>query len=392
MSTVRIIAKVRAMSEEEVLARVPARILRDIKREDPRPQLRAFVVAHEGTANPTVLGFGRTVQRWFEGAVKAVERVLGLGTPVFNGHEPGTNEHGGRARVGEVIGKWVEKINGFLSTVAVAYIYPEFRDLPFDVASVEADLMIPGNEKEFEVQEPDVFGVSGIALGNSKVDKPAFPGATLQAALQAFAENHSGPRGGHETMTLEELRSAVKEGKFRPSDVFDATVLIADPFISEHVKEKEANIRGYNFRKLSELEDNAKKLQDENKALKDQAQAAVTVTLKSRAGSLLDAALKERKLDGDERFAKYARKSCEKGFAPTDEASLKKDVDKFLDTQVDEFKELFGEPVKGKGSGGGAAASGTGAAGGAGEDRSGTAGGAGEDMTDPKLNDLIPQD
>ena len=187
MNATRILARIRAMSEAEVLAVVPPRIIRDIKREDPRPLFKAFVIGQEGVAEPHAVGIGKTIMRWFSSAIKALFMKLDLSTKVFNGHEE-TNEHAGRTPVGEVIGKDLQTINGFLSAVAVTYIYPQFKDFPFDVASIEATVEMPGDEREFDVEEADVVEVTGIALGDSRVDTPAFPGATLQAALQAFAD------------------------------------------------------------------------------------------------------------------------------------------------------------------------------------------------------------
>jgi hypothetical protein len=141
-------AKIRAMAEADVLKMVPDRVIRDIKREDQHPHFKAFVVSHEGIATPNIVGVGRTVQKWFSNAVKALAMKLNIGTKVFNGHEENNDHNDYRTTVGEVIGKGLEMINGLISTVAVTYIYPQFKDDNFDIASIEADIMIPKDELE----------------------------------------------------------------------------------------------------------------------------------------------------------------------------------------------------------------------------------------------------
>jgi len=381
----RIIAKIRAMAEAEVLGLVPDRIIRDIKREDPRPLFKAFVVSHEGVATPTMIGIGKTIQRWFGNAVKALAMKLRIGTKVFNGHEE-DNSHDQRQSVGEVIGKTVETINGFLSAVAVTYIYPKFKDLTFDVASIEADLMIPSDVKEFEVQEPDVLAVTGIALGDSKIDKPAFPGATLQAALQAFAEI---PPKGEKTMTLEEIKNAVRESKFKPSEVFRPQEIISDPVVQDRIEDMKDSVKSAGLRKNAEYEEKILTLETENKDLQGQVGEFSKQSLVIKGRDVFTEILKERKLDGDEKFNRYVKKVYEKSFTPTEEDKLKTDLNTFVDGQVDEYKDIFGEAVKvgaATGDGGnGPANKGVGA------DNKGTAGGD-LDLLDPANNDLIPQD
>ena len=382
--TTYIKAHVRAMAEADVLQMVPDRVIKDIKRDDPSPLFKAFVVSHEGVAGITVVGRGKTLQRWFAGAIKALAMKLNIGTKVFKGHGS-TNDHTNRTQVGEVIGKGMEKISGFLSAIAVMYIYPQFKNEDYDIASIEANIMIPKDAKEFEVNEPDVLGVTGIALGDSKKEKPAFWGATLQVALQAFAEN---PKQGENKMTLEEIKTAVQEGKHKSSDIFSTKDLVNDPLVAEHIEEKINNLRGYQIRKLADAEAKVIKLEKKNEDLKVKADEFTKHTLREKGRDVFTSILKERKIDGDKKFKRYVDKMYDKEFAPTDETTMKQDANTFIDKQVDEFKDLFGEAVK------------VGEASkedknspdnkGVGADEEGT--GDGENLLDPKNNELIPQD
>ena len=94
--------------------------------------------------------------------------------------------HEGREPIGEVAGSRAKTIDGKFSAVIVAYIYPEYKKLPLDIASIEADVNI-NNDVTGDIHAVDVEEVTGIALGNSAVNRPGFPGATLLGELQAFA-------------------------------------------------------------------------------------------------------------------------------------------------------------------------------------------------------------
>jgi len=336
----KILAHILAMADDEVLGLIQPRVIRDIKHEDPTPMFKAFIVGQEGESRPKIVGIGATIQRWYQSAVEKLTEKLGLGLPVYHNHTP-TNKDKNRSAIGEVVGKALKSIEGSLSSVIVAYIYPQFKDLPLDVASIEAGVMVPQDSREFDVRDVDIQEITGIALGNSQINKPAFPKATLIAQLQAMAEK---PYQGDKKMTLEEIRQAVQEGKFGPSDVFAPTALTSDPFIKEHVEEKINNAKGYQIRKVQEFETKVAALEVEKKALQDELASSKTSVLKTRAKETFEAVLTERlKLKEDERLSKFVRKQFEKGFTPADEAKLKDDLNKFVDTRVSEYQELFGE-------------------------------------------------
>lgn len=89
-------------------------------------------------------------------------------------------------QIGEVVGSVAKNIKNKLTAFAAIYIYPEYRNIPLDVASIEADISIDPEEKG--IHAIDVQDITGIALGNSNVNKPGFASATLQGELQAFAD------------------------------------------------------------------------------------------------------------------------------------------------------------------------------------------------------------
>jgi hypothetical protein len=174
------------MADSEIMAMVPADKLADIKAKDGSPLIKAFVVGHEGEARGNLIGMGNVVKRWFRSAIEKLHEKIKGGLQLFHGHAA-TNDTAGRTPIGEVVGKKLMNVEDQLSTVVACWIYPDFRHLPLDVASIEADIDLRGDNTN-SLYVADVGEISGIALGNSQIDTPGFPGATLLGQLQAFAQ------------------------------------------------------------------------------------------------------------------------------------------------------------------------------------------------------------
>ena len=174
------------MAESEIKKIIPPYVMDDIKQKDPKPLFRAYVVGQEGQAEANWVGVGKLVKTWFASAIGSIVKKLWPGLKIFHNHSE-TNEHEGRTQIGEVAGSKATMIDDKTSAIAVAYIYPEYRELPLDVASIEVEVNIDPTIPD-GVHADDVADVTGIALGNSKVNRPGFPGATLLGELQAMAE------------------------------------------------------------------------------------------------------------------------------------------------------------------------------------------------------------
>lgn len=181
----KIRAKLLFMADSEIRAMIPPFFLERIKQKDPKPLFKAFIVGQEGEAEASWVGIGKVVKTWFADAIGKLVRRIWSGLQIFHNHAE-TNIHEGREPIGEVAGTRAKTIDGKFSAVIAAYIYPEYKELPLDIASIEADVNI-NNDVTGDIRAVDVEEVTGIALGNSAVDRPGFPGATLLGELQAFA-------------------------------------------------------------------------------------------------------------------------------------------------------------------------------------------------------------
>ena len=368
-----ITAKIQHMAESEIFTMVSPDTIARIKATDATPKFNVYCVGHEGEARPGIIDFGKRyskVLRYFKDVIIRLNDKIKMGISVFNGHRM-TNEHTGREQIGEVIGKGLKTINDRLSALVVTYIYPPYKGLALDIASIEADMYINKKDKVVDVSE-----VTGLALGSSLTEKPAFEGATLLATMQAFTKG--------DNMTLEEIKEAVKEGDFSLSDLVKAGVYSNDAVLEldfvkdnikkekqveyEHAKRVEKSLkeqRESNINLTKELEESKGKLSKLNE------QVNVITT-----ASLFEEFAKARNFDDKEKaFIGQNIKSFKSG---KEGEELKSEFNKFLDEQIVSFNktlEILG--IKKEEKKAGAPAN--------------TGGGATGDLTNPKDNDLIPE-
>ena len=153
-------------------------------------------------------------------------------------------------------------------------------------------------------------------------------------------------------MSIAEIREAIKAESLKPSDIFGIGELTKDPMITEAIEEEKSKaITGeYKNRKRDEagfdktkekLEaDHLKEMQEKDAKIKE----LLTETLKTKSAELFDSKIKERKLS--DKTAKFVLTQKEKRFLPEDADKLNKEVDDFIDSEVEDFKKIFEEESK----------------------------------------------
>ena len=174
------------MASSEIADMIPEETIREIKKTDPTPMFRAYVVAHEGEAKGNLVGYGNIVKKWYRAIVDKLHDKIEAGLQLFHGHGA-TNDQTGRIPIGRVVGKTRKIINGLWSSIVACYIEPAQRKLNLDVASIEANMDLDIDSKG-NLIATDIQDISAIALGNSEIETPGFAGATLLGQLQAFAK------------------------------------------------------------------------------------------------------------------------------------------------------------------------------------------------------------
>jgi len=343
-------ATILEMASSEILSHIPANIYEGIKAEDPHPVFRAYVIGHEGQSEGKVVGAGNVVKRWFASAISKIVDRLQYGTKVFHEHAK-TNIHKGREVIGHIVGKTKKIINDNLSAIAIIYVKPEYKSLPLDVASIEADIIL-SDDRNRGIYDADVEDITGVALGNSSVNRPGFPGATLLSQIQAFAQSQYNKGGRDMEITISEVRNFIKSENLKPSDIFGLGDLTKDPMIEEHLEaEKKKAVTGeYKNRKRDEegYEKLKEKMTEDHKEeikKKDELITNLrTENIQSKTGEWLDAQKEKRELDEEQ--LKFINRNLSK-FKPEDQEKVEDEFNKFLDGQIDELagikKEVFGQ-------------------------------------------------
>jgi hypothetical protein len=393
----RILARIQEMAAQEILSYIPADVYQRIKDTDDTPVFRAYVVGHEGVSGGKIVGEGEMVKHWYASAINKLYDKLKAGLKIFHGHAA-TNEHAGRMPIGELVGKTLKDIGDRLTAIAITYIKPEFRHLPLDVASIEANLYL---HNDAGIADTDVGDVTGIALGNSAVNIPGFAGATLLAQIQGFAREY-GQRstrfqrtGGDMEFSIDDVRQFIKANKVRPSDLFGVETLTDDPAVKGFVETERTQAKSgeYAHRKRHEEEFDKQKKEWETKMadLQKQLNERSAEIAKANVPALFVKLAGERKLT--EKQTKFIEKRL-KRFTPTAPDKVEAELVKHLDAELDEFKEtaeVLGIVDAGKTDAGKADAGKTKSDGGTGPDERGSAGEMPDKYLNPETNPFIPK-
>ena len=322
-------AQIQEMAKEEIEKYVDKARLESIKKGDPRPEIRAYVVGHEGYSTGRWVGIGDTVKRWYQGAIKKLFEKIEIGTKLFHLHNK-DNSHEGRPTIGEIVGKTIKYIDGKLKAVALAWIKPEYRDQKLDVPSIEGDITMDRNGDELTVS--DVSEITGIALGDSAINKPGFAEAGLLASVQMFEAD--GKQKGVIKMTTDEIKKAIKESGLTIGDLFEGDDLTRDPIIRGIVAEQKGRQAASQLNKGDEQSKEVQKLLDENKTLK--AENEKLAVMGKKAEMKLAPLFEARKLDEKQR--KFIEKNFEK-FTP-DLKDPEKSLNSFIDSELASYKQL----------------------------------------------------
>jgi len=346
----KFLAYLQEMADADVRALIPQDTLMRIKKTDPNPIFRAYIVGHEGESEGRVVGIGKMIKLWAQSAIHKLVDKIQYGTKIFHLHKD-DNRHEGRTQIGEIVAKSTQYIANKLSALAIIYMYPQFRNLPLDVASIEADINIYP-EKNDSVQAVDVKNVTGIVLGNSAVQTPGFANATLQAEIQAFVDRSQTQfNQGGGNMTIDEIKQFIRAEKIQPSDVFTVDQLTEDPSVKGFVdaERKQASSGEYAHRKRTDEKfDKERDKWNKEKETKDEEIKTLKIeNAKTKIGDMFEKMKKDRDLS--EKQIKYIEPKLTK-FEPEKIEDMEKELDKHVDDLIDEFKtiskDVFGEEIK----------------------------------------------
>ena len=272
---------------------------------------------------------------WPRAVIRNLAEKAKSGIKLFVGHNSDSS-HDGRQNVGEVVASITRTVKDKLQAVALTVL--DTVDKTLDVCSIEADV---------DFTSPDVAGdvseITGIALGSSKNDSPAFAGAVRLASLQCFGDVVEPKKidkpleKGEEDVKFTDILNAVKEMKIYPHQLFSEDDLKKDRFVEGLMKKNETLTK--------DLETSNNKLKELDEAGKE---AERKVGL-SDANTRFEKLIPEGATDKAKAFMK-------KQFNPEkvedlSDDSLKKTVDQFQ-KDYSEYAKMFGVEEKNEPSGG----------------------------------------
>ncbi len=317
-----------AMADSEIVAMVdPAWLSRTKAGGDEHPLIKAFTIAHEGDSDIKLDGI-LTPLRWVKSAIGWINEKLKLHTPVFNHHgAPGDNSYEGRVPIGEIVGSKLSEVGNKVAAIAAMYIYPQYRDLKLDMASIEADITYA---KEGKIVWPTgIKQITGIALADGDYNRPGFPEATLIGSIAAFAQ-------GDKAVDIKEVKSAVGVLELKPEDVFSREDLTGSEAVREFI-----------ITEKRDAQDRARRIAEEKVAMKkdlDEKYGEEITTLKAKNLSLETNAIftsisEERKLDkGERHYVDLQLKRFQSQSTESDK--FKDDLNQFVDEALVDFETV----------------------------------------------------
>ena len=334
-------ATIQAATPDDLKSMIDPMRLAQIKAVDPHPDIRVYSIGHEGKANLHLPGIGTKTFTWIQAAVQWIKDKLEIGTKVFDRHDPSTNAHEGRTQIGEVVGKAVKHIGDRLNTLAAIHIFPNFKSRQLDVASIEAD--IEYDHDDHQAWPVSINNVSGIALSNSGIDTPGFQGATFVGAVQAYVQAFASDLGDNK-MNLSDVKSAVRELKLTPTQVFDIGDVMGDSAVVVKVKEENKNVYNMSERIRGERDTAQARVVtlEGEKATAEKTLARQTI--QSKGVTVLDTILNDPNLKLGDKTKAFVKRDFKRfdSKAESDE-TLKVELGTFVENSVKEFKEVFGE-------------------------------------------------
>ena len=305
------------LSPEELKKRIPKEDLE--KLQGTKGVLQAYTLAYEGTSQPKVLGQGSQSLKWPRAVIRRLAEKIQAGTKFFVGHGDDTNSHDGRVSVGEVLTSFVKEIRGKLSSIVIGHFPEKDKVDPYDICSMEADIHTDEDNVVGDINE-----VSGIALGDSDKDSPAFPGSLRLSTVQCFGKENSGGDPDMAPLTFAQVKQLVKDMNIWPHQLFEKSDF-----------EKDRTF-GPLFEENSTLKADNERLSKEFKEIETTSKDVIRKTEVSESRGNLETLMKEGFTDKQKKFIL-------KRFDPETQKDLS---DKGLGEFVEAGKKDFAETAK----------------------------------------------
>jgi hypothetical protein len=331
------------LSQDEIIKMIPEETLREIKLKDEHPYFQVYSICHDGISNPKLLKDGEKKNEkihWTKQAVQSMKNVIKKGLKFFHLHNK-DNSTVNRREIGEIIAHSQQEIKGKLHQLAIGYFPPETREeaKKYDVCSHEGvwEFIISAGKKIAD----KISDLTGIALGSSDEDIPAFAESRRLGMVQCFAESSGeldNKEGGEPSkkevkfmsITLKDVIDYIVENNVHITQLpFDIEDVKADRKLGKIITDLEAENKS-----LKTFQENATKEKEEfEKKIKEYEGKENLTKAKTIFSEMLKTA-EEKKTIG-EREKKFIEKRFEKeSIEDLTDAGLKK----FFDEKLEEYK------------------------------------------------------
>ena len=321
------------------------------------PIIRAYSIAHEGTATPTTPGenkkavelkFTEKALDWIkEKASLAIEK----GLKFFDGHNP-TNDTQTNKELGQVIG--VKKIthNGKKHVIAIGVFKEDTpnRDISSMEFAVDVQKLNAGSDEA-------VDEITGIALADTSTgERPGFPEAKQLAEFQCFefseettVSNINDKKENIKMeLNLDMVKKFIRENDIPPQKIWEPGEIVGEPRIEDGKLVIEGGFNAINNKILGKLktariydESQYKTLQDQLSKLPELEKAAVeykTIKAKQIVSEQLPQIFKQRNFD--EAKQKYANEILAKKKI-LDNINPNEDAITQINSKLDEIAEDY---------------------------------------------------
>jgi hypothetical protein len=305
----------------------------EIKEKDSHPFFQVYSICHEGVSSPRIIGDAARPIEWTRRAIQSLKNIIMRGVKFFKGHNDDSSTIG-RRQLGEIVGDGQEEIKGKLHHIVVGYFSKENREeaKTLDVCSQEAEWNF--FEKAGKWIADKIETLTGIALGESGKDEPAFRDAGRLSMVQAFNTQAESQKREEKTMpeklSFSELKTQIREMNVHPSQLYS---------FDELKKDKEYDRE---FKVFDELQESLKKSEAKILTLEDEKKNLAKQTLQSTAKMRLQKIVSNPDLKLTEKQKKFVDVNFEDGMEDLSDEALSK----FVNKQLDVYKKsasLFGD-------------------------------------------------
>lgn len=340
-------------SQSDIINMISPEVIKGIKEKDPHPYFRLYSICHDGISAPKLLKDGKKkIEKveWTKQAVQSMKNVIKKGLKFFHLHND-DNSTNNRDELGEIVAHSQKEINGKLHQLAIGYFPPETREeaKKYDVCSHEGvwEFIKSAGRKVADKIEK----LTGIALGSSNEDSPAFTESGSLGMVQCFAS------GGELDNNNDGGEPPKKEVKFMSITLRDVIDYIVDnkvhitqlPFDLEDIKSDRklgkifVDMESEN-KELKTFKENALKEKEEfEKKIKDYEGKETLSKAKQTFSEMLKTSAEKKTIDDKQKI--FIEKRFEK---ETIEDLTETGLKNFLNEKLEEYKTDIAPLIGGK--------------------------------------------